>query len=448
MIRNLTLSAVALLLFSCDKRESSVKVGSDRDSLKPISSEAENANSMFDSVSGKSNSEVKSDPKVEKWTTRRFAKPSVSIVIDPKKDTIITLPEGTKLNIAGDSFVFATSQNAVSGKITLKVREFYRLEDILKAGLSTTSGNRMLETGGMLFIEAESEGKKLKLGEGKEMEIAFASAVKSDMELFLGKEEKEGIDWEKPAMSEYVVPNVSRVTSFSMQDIRLKFKFDLSEEKQGLYRIRMKPDGTILEAKTIQSITPTIDGHIEQQLIGQKVLLSGYLPNHEITNVMPVTLNPADRIGQKAMKYSMAKTEIEKGKARKQAIAQKEISKVTRFFRTPQLGWINCDRFLNLPGDKSDLAFDIGNNELTTIFLVFRNSKSVLARTTSASAVTFANLPRGEPVTAIAIKSDKDGLYISRENIEVSSDKMAFNFRKSDAVSAQNEIAGWANQQW
>jgi len=44
---------------------------------------------------------------------------------------------------------------------------------MILGGLSTTSNGKLLETGGMLYISATTNGEKCDLKKGKNIEIAF-----------------------------------------------------------------------------------------------------------------------------------------------------------------------------------------------------------------------------------------------------------------------------------
>ena len=63
--------------------------------------------------------------------------------------------------------------------------------------LSTVSNGTILETGGMLFVEAEAEGKELKLKPGVEMTISVpAPKALEGMELFNGERDIDGdMNW-------------------------------------------------------------------------------------------------------------------------------------------------------------------------------------------------------------------------------------------------------------
>ncbi len=84
------------------------------------------------------------------------------------------------------------------------------MADIVLAGLSTTSDGKLLETGGMLYVSATSEGRKLQVAEGERVLYTFPNVNnKTDMQLFNGNmDENEFVNWtpeEPPLLFTYLV---------------------------------------------------------------------------------------------------------------------------------------------------------------------------------------------------------------------------------------------------
>lgn len=123
------------------------------------------------------------------------------IELNIEKDVTITCKEGTKLTIPAKSFVDAKTKKLVRGKINLEVTEFYKLSDMLLANLTTKSDDNVLETGGMLYLNANKKGSKLKLKKGKHIQVVFNNKEKEDMQLFYGEELSEGVNWKIQEMA-------------------------------------------------------------------------------------------------------------------------------------------------------------------------------------------------------------------------------------------------------
>jgi hypothetical protein len=86
-------------------------------------------------------------------------------VVRPGRDTVLLGQQGTRLVIPKRAFDVPAS----SGAITLTVHEFYSTADIVLAGLSTRAGLDVLETGGMLHLNATANGQTVRLRPGKRL---------------------------------------------------------------------------------------------------------------------------------------------------------------------------------------------------------------------------------------------------------------------------------------
>lgn len=104
----------------------------------------------------------------------------------------------TEVSIPANSLVYP-SGDLVNGMVTLELTEYLNTEDFLFAGLHTQSGDRLLETGGTIFIKATQNGEELSHGTDKTMDILFDSREDGDgMELFYGDVDDNGnLDWSK-----------------------------------------------------------------------------------------------------------------------------------------------------------------------------------------------------------------------------------------------------------
>jgi hypothetical protein len=116
--------------------------------------------------------------------------------INNKKQTTIKAANGTEISIPADAFVFEDGSIA-TGNIQFEVKEALSTTDILLSGLSTKSDGKLLQTGGMVHIEASINGKKLLLAKNKNVDIKLPTKnAVAGMELFYGEKTKSGtINW-------------------------------------------------------------------------------------------------------------------------------------------------------------------------------------------------------------------------------------------------------------
>lgn len=105
---------------------------------------------------------------------------------------------GVLLSITNESF--SLDGKPYEGKAIIQWQEAQKASDIVKAGLSTKSGDRLLETQGMFSLNAFTpDGQKLQLTkEGVYVQVPV-DELKKDMKLFTGVPKKDGtIDWQRP----------------------------------------------------------------------------------------------------------------------------------------------------------------------------------------------------------------------------------------------------------
>jgi hypothetical protein len=109
-------------------------------------------------------------------------------------ETTIYGNEGTVVNIPAGAFVNQKGEAVVN--INIELKEAYSFGDMLKHNLGTTSGNEILQTGGMIYIDVKdaNTGESLNLKQGQEIEINMPSqqALPEGMQLFVADRNTAG----------------------------------------------------------------------------------------------------------------------------------------------------------------------------------------------------------------------------------------------------------------
>lgn len=113
-------------------------------------------------------------------------------------DTVIETKGGIILTIPANAFL--NKGNAISGDIEIEIKEAFDPFEIMKAGLSTTSDGKLLETGGMFYINAKENGNNLTIAQNKGVYASIPDKNPGkDMMLFDGKRMADGqINWVAP----------------------------------------------------------------------------------------------------------------------------------------------------------------------------------------------------------------------------------------------------------
>jgi hypothetical protein len=108
------------------------------------------------------------------------AKPEV-FVINPLRDTILYLLSGTSFSIPANTIV---DQNGdlLSNEVTINIHEIIEAHEIIANDVSMRyfdeqQEEQWLQTAGMFDVQAYSEGKPLKIAEGKGIDVSLVSPV-------------------------------------------------------------------------------------------------------------------------------------------------------------------------------------------------------------------------------------------------------------------------------
>jgi hypothetical protein len=133
------------------------------------------------------------------WADADKYLPLQKFILDPTKDTVIETNGGIVMAVPANCFLDANGQ-PVSGEIELEVKEALNAAPIMQGGLSTTSGDKLLETGGMFYLNARQDDNSLKIDPSKGVYAEVPTQeVKPGMMLFEGKRMPDGsIDWVNP----------------------------------------------------------------------------------------------------------------------------------------------------------------------------------------------------------------------------------------------------------
>jgi hypothetical protein len=103
--------------------------------------------------------------------------------IKSNKDTIIRGERGTQLHFPRDAFAGV----APNTPIEIKLKECYDYASMITEHLTTKSGDDLLQTGGMIYVQAVANGKELTLQKPMEIQFSSAESKLKGMQLFSGE---------------------------------------------------------------------------------------------------------------------------------------------------------------------------------------------------------------------------------------------------------------------
>jgi hypothetical protein len=381
---------------------------------------------------------------------------SQSFLVDPNLDTVLNCRKGTKVFLPKEVMCFKDG-SATSKKVKVIVEECYDAASFLSNNLTTSCGNRLLESGGSVHISASSEGRELLVKDGMDFEIAFPKTPGVEgMDVFYGqengegavvwsepKEKTEGLNREKrkrdtadvafngkPVIPTYTIP--VRSNKF------LKFKNengDTIDFRDYFVRNFVPGKGFLEYSKNVAGWQlpicfglDTVTGKLKDFLIRN----SGFPKEARIEllsflqKLPPISVDIegpytgwtenrkrwlSDGVRGKDARYEMnivledslyrRRLELQRiGFSEQQYAAYAERQDAYNVLFSQQFGWINCDRFFNSDFDLVTYRIPVSSGS-GEVRLLFKDSRMAITSWVSNGFATFANIPKGEDVVLI-----------------------------------------------
>jgi hypothetical protein len=124
---------------------------------------------------------------------------SQNFEINAASDTLISGKNGTLVFIPKNSFINSTDET-ITGKVEIELLEVLSAKDFIKANLQTVSNGQVLQSQGMFFINAKSNGQPIYLASNKKLQIELPKIDRfqepSDIKIFAGIYDTSGhINW-------------------------------------------------------------------------------------------------------------------------------------------------------------------------------------------------------------------------------------------------------------
>jgi hypothetical protein len=307
-------------------------------------------------------------------------------VISTDKDITLTCEKGTKIKISKGSFEGIDTTK----EVIFKVQEYYSKASFISANLSSITANgELLESRGMLNIEAFQEDKKLTLKKGKAIEIEFKDRKEGDStQLFNGIEQNGKIVWELSTNS-YLESNMD---TNSDQSIRIVRGFTKGMEIHEIYA----------RGKNEMSFV---------RLYGSKKL--------------------------KLSEIEAAFNSRSKDK--------REVENIKSMLVSQNLGWINCDRFYEAT-QKNDLIVEYQGNFVPDVFLIFTNINSVLPVSyIDGNKIVFRNVPINMNVKLVGVFKSEDMEKTYFANLKTKT-REGFEEKLEFELLSKNELKSQINQ--
>lgn len=345
----------------------------------------------------------------------------------PERNTNIKAPYGTIIEIEGSSFIYKNTKETVSKPITIKLKEFYKKSEFIEYKLSTsTTDDKMLESGGMIYLEAWEGNQELELA--KEITIKFPTKTrKENMQTFLGKESRGIVKWDSINNGEPLLI-VEELPEFKNGEITLSYYLQ-QNTRYPTRALEAEISGTVMvnfvvtskgQVRNVKTIGKKLGYGLEEEAIRVIKTMPRWKPGKnngkavDVVMDVPTTFSiDGDNVGLFSNGTSIKKDartiKQDRRKFEKILADEKDTSKIEAstlsyyILSSPSLGYINCDRFIR---DRTqNIALTLKDNGADHISMVFTTINSVIhQRPFDQNKVDFLNIATNYPIKILATK--------------------------------------------
>ena len=369
--------------------------------------------------------------------------------INSSKDESLVGEEGTIIEIKANSF--NVPQNS---QLKVRLKEYYKASDIAFSNLTTeTKDGKLLETGGMIYIDAKLDGKEVQLKKGEEIGLKFPFEKKKEgMKLFDGELKDEKMVWnEVTKNNNVVVEEFNEVIDdevFTIVEQMPEFKGGQKKLFEFLRKnIKYPPEARIkrLSGKVYVNFIVGEDGKLRDvkilrgvdKLLDKEALrviqnMPRWSPgkqrgkNVAVSYIVPInfSLGGAVGLGQGINSFNDSLVSEDRGDIEKELLdtlsgdvkgnndrIKTEADINYYVLASSGLGWINCDRFTR--NNAKRITFKVNaKTPMQNIKLIFHSVRGIMRGYQSQDVYKFNRVPIGEKVAIFAVKFIKNKPFI------------------------------------
>ena len=397
----------------------------------------------------------------------------VNFTINPAADTTLFGPQGTRVFIGAETFQFNDS-TPVTGSIKIKLKEFYKPEDIILGDLATISEGKLLETSGMIHLSATSNGKELAIKDNKRLVVHFPKAETDlrTMDLFYADptsaSDSSVSNWNLDTVS--LVKRTLKLASFGWwypefgdstgYDFTPKDyvdtgyywnPLDFYVESYDFSESTKKEVETVLNTNKYPQFEYWNDYGVECDM---RISTTGFIKDinvrtavskstkkemiqffKDLPQLEPGKNKKGEIIERRGLVFiqggnviPLHKTNMSYLKSFDTKYAKYEDSPIQSMadaelnfyiFSVSKLGWINCDRFIDVQ-KTVDLMVETPVDIHTKVKMVFSDIDAMLPASIIDGKYVFSGVPAGKKVTIFAIKNKDGQLTTAFNDITVS----------------------------
>lgn len=370
--------------------------------------------------------------------------------IDASRDTIITGLEGTMIFIEKGSFRNAIGKT-IKDSVVVSLKEFYKNADIIMSDLNMRAGNKLLETGGMIELRAYGKGNQLSLNRGKSVVVHFPKpeSKNDSMRLFyenkseaIANSNQGGFDWELeessvPRKENEIHPWYTKYEGIDNQHLYLSDSTIWYDTLPGIFNFNKKEidyfiNKTVKVHYDVKKSGNLVYDEIDGSIISRKMekRLAKVAKNFPKCKPYTIAGKAIDMPGWfqiwteiKAPKYMSNEAYLKQMENKFQTGDSTgiDINDLQYYiFDSKQLGWMNCDQFINPNPISTNFRIKVPKSENIFVKIIFKNYKTVMIGNEEPEYFTFEDLPLDEPITIVVIDEEDGKVLFKIEDTKIS----------------------------
>ena len=378
-----------------------------------------------------------------------------------KKISIITAKKGLKVTI-NPAVLEAEDGTPVYGNIKVRVIEITNNDELFKSNAATVSDGRLLVSGGSYFVEMESDGKKLQIKKGNNLQLEFPKLKDSEMELFYGNRNVDGdMNWTKANEPLEFNRGAYTYTPFTppfpdtVASKPYKSKYYLFESLQSkvVYlntKMTVKEMVDMLQKKGVDKDIDSLTVDVPFHSAGWGY----YIAPAKRYRVMPrkeIKVEQDSFAQISCVRAEQAEANRKYAEEWQRASDANLLTGQLQKYYSPagvtKLGWINCDRFYNSPQNiniECEIPITFEKPKIQ-YFLIYKSFNGLMQGTMKAnddSKLLLSGLPLGENVVLVAFTKSNGELFECKQEFVIQKNKtVQLNF-KSISVEEMTKMFG------
>lgn len=384
-----------------------------------------------------------------------FSPEQQSFTIDPTQPQTITGNQGTIIKFPKNIFQFKNGEQP-NLPIEIQLLECYSYKDMISQNLHTQSNNQLLETGGMIKVEAKQGDQFLELKANQSYTIQFPKEGEEakPMEIFYRTELTDStFTWDNTTESElYLSTALITFHPIYKETMRIdayEIKFYIDPEFISLQFIQSNSDAVtyftdsknlppldVLQFFSDSNCCPHFSFQINKQ--GQIDNLQPLLEENNplqkrvndlflpyIQNLPKIDFTTVD-LDEFAFKICFDKNptvnEINKKDLDKNINNLDKKQLESYVLNSTQMGWINCDWFYNIDNiERINYSVKSPFKNLSKVYLIFKDFNTIIQGDYKNGYFVFNNIPNNTPVKLVGFTYKNGKPFLSVSEVKTSS---------------------------